>query len=209
MPGLTQQPVSSASATDGADVSAATCRTSGPTTAGRTPRARAIPFGDAPAARSRRTSSNRSQSVTRVLDRSRRTTRESCSGETGPGVGRPSGRIGRSGDFGPGSHGASCAAERGSSTTAPPKVSVLTDSFEPSYPSHMDRQQEFDVFFEPQEEGGYTAYVPDLPGCISEGETLEEAVEMIGEAMALYLESRQEHGWPLPRVEHRKVAPAA
>jgi antitoxin HicB len=72
-----------------------------------------------------------------------------------------------------------------------------------------DTHPEFDVVFEPQEEGGFTAYVPDLPGCISEGETLEEASAMIQEAMALYLESRQEHGWPLPKVEHRKLAPAA
>jgi antitoxin HicB len=68
---------------------------------------------------------------------------------------------------------------------------------------------QFDVIFEPQDEGGYTAYVPDLPGCVSEGETLEEATAMIQEAMALYLESRHEHGWPLPKVEHRKLAPAA
>jgi predicted RNase H-like HicB family nuclease len=67
---------------------------------------------------------------------------------------------------------------------------------------------EFDVIFEPQEEGGFTAYVPDLPGCISEGETLEEATAMIQEAMALYLEARQERGWPLPKIEHRKLAPA-
>jgi antitoxin HicB len=53
---------------------------------------------------------------------------------------------------------------------------------------------EFDVVFEPQVEGGYTVYVPDLPGCVSEGETLEEATAMIREAMALYLESRSEHG---------------
>jgi antitoxin HicB len=71
-----------------------------------------------------------------------------------------------------------------------------------------DKHREFDVVFEPQEEGGYTAYVPDLPGCVSEGETLEEATDMIREAMALYLESREEHGWELPKVEHRKVAPA-
>jgi predicted RNase H-like HicB family nuclease len=70
-------------------------------------------------------------------------------------------------------------------------------------------QPQFDVIFESQEEGGYTAYVPDLPGCVSEGETLEEATAMIREAMALYLESRQEHGWALPKVEHRKLAPAA
>jgi hypothetical protein len=39
--------------------------------------------------------------------------------------------------------------------------------------------------------------------------TLEEATQMIGEAMALYLESRREHRWPLPRAEHRKVALSA
>jgi predicted RNase H-like HicB family nuclease len=71
------------------------------------------------------------------------------------------------------------------------------------------RQPEFDVVFEPQDEGGYTAYVPDLPGCVSEGETLEEAAAMIREAMALYLESRRAHGWALPKIEHRKLAPAA
>lgn len=69
--------------------------------------------------------------------------------------------------------------------------------------------REFDVVFEPQAEGGYTVYVPDLPGCISEGDTLEEATAMIQEAMALYLESREEHGWQLPKIEHRTLAPAA
>lgn len=70
-------------------------------------------------------------------------------------------------------------------------------------------QPQYDVVFEPQDEGGYTAYVPDLPGCISEGETLEDAAAMIQEAMALYLESRQDRGWALPKIEHRKLAPAA
>ena len=44
------------------------------------------------------------------------------------------------------------------------------------------------VVLEPSEEGGYTALVPSLPGCISEGETREEALENIQEAIALYLE---------------------
>jgi predicted RNase H-like HicB family nuclease len=70
-------------------------------------------------------------------------------------------------------------------------------------------KHQFDVVFEPQDDGGYTAYVPDLPGCVSEGETLDQAAAMIREAMALYLESRQEHGWSLPKIEHRKLAPAA
>jgi predicted RNase H-like HicB family nuclease len=44
------------------------------------------------------------------------------------------------------------------------------------------------VLLEPSEEGGYTVYVPALPGCISEGETTEEALTNIREAIELYLE---------------------
>lgn len=44
------------------------------------------------------------------------------------------------------------------------------------------------IIFEPSEEGGFTAYVPSLPGCISEGDTLAEAKTNIREAIELYLE---------------------
>lgn len=44
------------------------------------------------------------------------------------------------------------------------------------------------VILEPAEEGGYTVYVPSLPGCVSEGETEEEALTNIKEAIELYLE---------------------
>ena len=44
------------------------------------------------------------------------------------------------------------------------------------------------VVLEPSDEGGYTVYVPSLPGCISEGDTKEEAMENIKEAIELYLE---------------------
>ena len=44
------------------------------------------------------------------------------------------------------------------------------------------------VVLEPNEEGGYTVYVPSLPGCISEGDTREEALVNIREAIELYLE---------------------
>jgi predicted RNase H-like HicB family nuclease len=44
------------------------------------------------------------------------------------------------------------------------------------------------IVLEPSDEGGYTVYVPSLPGCISEGETVEKAVENIREAIQLYLE---------------------
>jgi predicted RNase H-like HicB family nuclease len=45
-----------------------------------------------------------------------------------------------------------------------------------------------DIVFEKQQEGGYTVYVPALPGCISEGETKAEALKNIREAVSLYLE---------------------
>ena len=46
----------------------------------------------------------------------------------------------------------------------------------------------FKVILEKSDEGGYTAYVPSLPGCISEGETKEDALKNIKEAIELYLE---------------------
>lgn len=48
---------------------------------------------------------------------------------------------------------------------------------------------ELTVILEKQEEGGFTAYVPSLPGCISEGDTKEEALDNIKEAVELYLEA--------------------
>jgi predicted RNase H-like HicB family nuclease len=46
----------------------------------------------------------------------------------------------------------------------------------------------FQVVLEPSDEGGYTVYVPALPGCISEGDTVDEAMRNIREAIELYLE---------------------
>jgi predicted RNase H-like HicB family nuclease len=46
----------------------------------------------------------------------------------------------------------------------------------------------FQVVLEPSDDGGYTVYVPALPGCISEGDTVDEAMRNIREAIELYLE---------------------
>jgi predicted RNase H-like HicB family nuclease len=46
----------------------------------------------------------------------------------------------------------------------------------------------FKVVMEPSEAGGYTVWVPSLPGCVSEGETVEEAMANIREAIELHLE---------------------
>ena len=46
----------------------------------------------------------------------------------------------------------------------------------------------------PDAEGGYTVVVPALPGCVTEGDTVEEALAMAKEAIELYLESLAGHG---------------
>lgn len=68
-----------------------------------------------------------------------------------------------------------------------------------------DTKYQFEAIFSPQDEGGFTVEVPDLPGCISEGDTLEEAERNIQEAIALYLETLEERGIPLPQREPLKV----
>ncbi len=46
----------------------------------------------------------------------------------------------------------------------------------------------YDAIFEKETDGGYSVWVPDLPGCASQGDTLEEAMSNVKEAMELYLE---------------------
>jgi len=52
------------------------------------------------------------------------------------------------------------------------------------------------IVLEPSEDGGYTAIVPALPGCLSEGESREEALANVQEAIELYLEP-VEDDWEL------------
>ncbi|MEJ7843728.1 MAG: type II toxin-antitoxin system HicB family antitoxin [Rubrobacter sp.] len=50
-----------------------------------------------------------------------------------------------------------------------------------------------------QGENGFGAYVPDLPGCVAVGETREEALRLIGEAVELHLEGLRREGLPIPK----------
>ena len=55
------------------------------------------------------------------------------------------------------------------------------------------------VILIPDEDGnGYTVEVPSLPGCISEGDTLEEALANIKEAIDLWIADAKEHGEEIP-----------
>lgn len=57
----------------------------------------------------------------------------------------------------------------------------------------------------PDEDGvGYTVEVPSLPGCISEGDTLEEAVENVKDAIRLWIEDALTHGEAIPDTKGRK-----
>ncbi len=63
------------------------------------------------------------------------------------------------------------------------------------------RRLTYTVVFEPAEEGGYTVTVPALPGCITEGDTLEQARSMAREAILGFLESLEKDGLPIPPGE--------
>lgn len=65
---------------------------------------------------------------------------------------------------------------------------------------------QYTVILEPAEEGGYTAIVPALPGCISEGDTFEKAIKMIKQAIGLYLESLKTHDEPIPVEVYPSIA---
>ncbi len=71
------------------------------------------------------------------------------------------------------------------------------------------RTHRYTVTFTPAEEGGYTVSVPALPGCISEGETYEEALDNIKEAIQAYIESLQKDGLPVPEELSEKIEVAA
>ena len=56
----------------------------------------------------------------------------------------------------------------------------------------------YTVIFEPAEERGYVVTVPSLPGCHTQGETFEEAVEMAQDAISGYLAVLKEEGRDIP-----------
>lgn len=53
------------------------------------------------------------------------------------------------------------------------------------------------------EGGGFVAYVPDLPGCLSDGETPQEALDNAYDAVACWIEAAQELGRPVPAPTQR------
>lgn len=63
---------------------------------------------------------------------------------------------------------------------------------------------EYNAVFTPEEAGGYSVFVPDLPGCHSQGSTFEDAKANIKEAIELYLEDADEELYHVTPEEARK-----
>lgn len=71
----------------------------------------------------------------------------------------------------------------------------------------MAEPHEIELVFEPQEEGGYHVYAPDLPGLHTQGDDLDDAMANAEEAVALYVEGIREDGETLETgVIRRKIA---
>jgi predicted RNase H-like HicB family nuclease len=66
---------------------------------------------------------------------------------------------------------------------------------------------QYTIFLDPDPEtGAYTVTVPALPGCITQGDTLEEAIAMAKESISLHIEGLLADGLPVPRETERPQA---
>ncbi len=63
------------------------------------------------------------------------------------------------------------------------------------------RCQSYRILLRREPEGGYTVLVPSLPGCITYGKTVEEAIQMAKDAIRVYIESLIEDGDAVPVEE--------
>ena len=64
----------------------------------------------------------------------------------------------------------------------------------------------YNVMLRPEPEGGFTAIVPALPGCVTYGRTVDEAREMARDAISGYIASLRKHNDPIPTDDNTLVA---
>ena len=67
--------------------------------------------------------------------------------------------------------------------------------------SNSKKAYNYTVFLEKEEDGGYHAFCPILRGCHSQGDTFEEAITNITEAIELYIESLMADSQPIPKED--------
>jgi predicted RNase H-like HicB family nuclease len=68
---------------------------------------------------------------------------------------------------------------------------------------------QYTVIIEPADDGTFSVYVPDLPGCVSTGRSREEAIESIREAIAGHVQTLRELGEPVPPPRSQSQVVAA
>jgi len=62
----------------------------------------------------------------------------------------------------------------------------------------MQQIKTYRVVLKPEPEGGYTVLIPSLPGCITYGDNVEEAISMAEEAIELYIDELESRGEEIP-----------
>lgn len=70
-----------------------------------------------------------------------------------------------------------------------------------------DIGKEIELVFEPESDGGFHVYAPDLPGLHTQGDDFDEAMASASEAVALYVEGLREEGEPLESGVIRRTVP--
>ncbi|MHB1646974.1 MAG: type II toxin-antitoxin system HicB family antitoxin [bacterium] len=70
----------------------------------------------------------------------------------------------------------------------------------------MKSQYNYTIILEKEDAGGYHVFCPTLPGCHTYGDTYDEAIENVKDAINLYLESLKEHKEPIP-IEDITIKP--
>jgi antitoxin HicB len=69
------------------------------------------------------------------------------------------------------------------------------------------RERQYTIVLIPEpEEGGYSVIVPTLPGCVTQGETIEEAITMAQDAIAGWIAVAEKHGEPVPEEQEHPQA---
>jgi predicted RNase H-like HicB family nuclease len=67
----------------------------------------------------------------------------------------------------------------------------------------MSSNAQYAVVIEQADDGSFSAYVPDLPGCVACGDTVDEVRGLIAEAVRLHIESLKSHGEAVPPARTR------
>lgn len=72
----------------------------------------------------------------------------------------------------------------------------------------MSDAREYDVILVPEQEGGFSVFVPELPSVATQGETVDEALAMATDAIEGYLATMREEGWSPPHAQGERVVVA-